>query len=112
MRQRRAALREPVPARDCLHCGRSFTPARRDARYCTDSCRTLDHQANRRQARLWQRSDHGWVCDDDTHKGLRKLFGNGIARTCWEKRCRRVGTWTRWGRYGYEFYCDNHRPQS
>jgi hypothetical protein len=32
-------------ARDCEHCGQSFTPKRRDARFCSDRCRVA---ANRR----------------------------------------------------------------
>ena len=37
---------EPVTA-TCQHCGDSFNPKRRDARYCSTRCRTAAHRAKR-----------------------------------------------------------------
>jgi hypothetical protein len=31
-------------SRNCAHCGRAFTPARSDARYCREACRVAEHR--------------------------------------------------------------------
>jgi hypothetical protein len=45
-----ASRNDPVTARrsQCAFCGRTFTPARRDSKYCQTACRVADHR--RRQA--------------------------------------------------------------
>jgi hypothetical protein len=41
----------PIAAvRNCVHCGRAFTPRRRDARYCGGACRASAYRAR------WQAS--------------------------------------------------------
>jgi len=49
--QRRAASRpsraKVKPAIDCGHCGESFTPARKDARFCSSKCRIAAHRGKK-----------------------------------------------------------------
>jgi hypothetical protein len=108
MRQYRAARRQPVEPRSCERCRQDFTPARSDARYCSDACRAA---ARRERVDVtWRHNPAGWPAVSGATRPdpcASVVFGSGCeARPTWQKTqvyhadaLERVSHW-----------CDDHKP--
>jgi hypothetical protein len=101
MREYRAARRQPIEPRPCERCHQDFTPARSDARYCSDACRAAARRG--RVDVTWRHNPTGWLVDDPCSS---VVFGSGCtAPTTWEKSQFYHGT----GMERVSYWCDDHK---
>jgi hypothetical protein len=119
MRAYRAAQREArdILEVDCEVCGKTFRPARSDARYCSDACR-----AAARRARVtltdWIHNPHGYTVAQGGPGQRRPAYCQGENISAGQV-CRGLAVWCR-QRFDHptphlvtsEFLCDAHHRQA